>query len=119
MARKMHVPGRIFTYDDMYIYSLLDQCRKQDYWAKIQHPVLTSLKDYDEEHASCLYDTLYYLLKCGMSSTLAAKELGVHKSTLYHRMETLNELIPGISSKNAEWQASVMLSFDLARLKDK
>lgn len=118
MARKLRLSGRIFTYDDMNVYALMDQCRKRDYWENSEHPVLTILRDYDAEHTSCLYDTLYCLLKCGMSSTLAAKKLGVHKSTLYHRMEVLTELIPGLAAKNAEWQASVMLSFDLARLKN-
>lgn len=117
VARKAHVPGRIFTYDDMYVYALVDQCRKREHWEGIEHPVLTVLREYDAEHASCLYDTLYCLLKCSMSSSLAAKKLGIHKSTLYHRMEVLKELIPGILTKNAEWQTSVMLSFDLARLK--
>ena len=117
MARKICAPGHIFTYEDMYVYALVDQCRKREHWVGIEHPVLTTLRDYDTAHTACLYDTLYRLLKCGMNSSLAAKKLGIHKSTLYHRMEVLKELIPGLMTKNVEWQTSVMLSFDLARLK--
>lgn len=116
MARKLSLPGRIFTYDDMYIYSLSDRCQKQEHWAGIEHPVLTVLKEYDTAHDSCLYDTLDCLLRCGMNSQLTAKKLGIHKSSLYHRIEVLKELIPGLLTKNAEWQTSVMLAFDLARL---
>ena len=116
MAKKLDLPGRIFTYDDMYIYSLTDRCQKQAHWAGIEHPVLTALRAYDAAHHSCLYDTLYCLLKCGMNSPLAAKKLGIHKSSLYHRVEVLKDLIPGLLVKNSEWQTSVMLAFDLARL---
>lgn len=116
MARKMNMSGQLFTYDDMYVYSLVDRCHQRDRWAGIEHPVLTILKDYDTEHSSCLYNTLYYFLKCGMNSPLTAQKLGIHKSTLYHRIEVLKELIPALSTANANWQASVMLSFDLARL---
>lgn len=118
MARKMCLPGFIFTYNDMYIYALINQCRKREHWADIEHPVLSTLRDYDAKHNSLLYDTLYCLLKCGMNSTLTAMRLRIHKSTLYQRMEVLKELIPEILTINAEWQTSVMLAFDLARLKE-
>lgn len=117
MARKMNLTDQIFYYDDMYIYALLEQCRKEDYWNNTEHPVLTQLKHYDKEHSSCLYDTMYHLLKCGMSASLTAKTMGIHKSTLHHRMEILKELIPGLLDKSTDWQASVMLSYDIARLK--
>ena len=117
MAEKLRIPERIVTYDDMYVYAMIEQCRKREYWANIEHPILTGLRDYDGEHASCLYDTLYCLLKCGLNAALATKKLGIHKSTLYHRLEVLKKLIPGLMDKSAEWQASLMLAFDLARLR--
>lgn len=117
MAEKLRIPERIVTYDDMYVYAMTEQCRKREYWTNIEHPILTGLRDYDAEHASCLYDTLYCLLKCGLNASLAAKKLGIHKSTLYHRLEVLKKLIPGLMDKSAEWQASLMLAFDLARLR--
>lgn len=117
MAKKLRMSDYITRYDDMYIYALVEQCRKREYWVNIEHPVLTKLRDYDTEHASYLYDTLYCLLKSGINVPLAAKKLKIHKSTLYHRIEVLKKLIPDFMDKSAEWQASLMLAFDLAQFK--
>ena len=115
-ARKLNLSGSIFTYNEMYIYSLVDQCHKENRWVNTQHPVLTLLKNYDTINDSCLYETLYCLLKCGMSSSAATKKLGIHKSTFYHRLDVLEELIPGLLEKNIHWQTSVMLAYDLELL---
>lgn len=82
MAKKLRMSDYITRYDDMYIYALVEQCRKREYWVNIEHPVLTKLRDYDAEHASYLYDTLYCLLKSGINAPLTAKKLKIHKSTL-------------------------------------
>ena len=116
MAERLDLPGRIVTYDAMYVYSLIHHCQERTHWAGVEHPCLSALRAYDAVNDSCLYDTLCCLLKCGMNSPLAAKKLGIHKSSLYHRVEVLKELIPGFLTKNAEWQTSVMLAFDLERL---
>lgn len=117
MAKKLRISDFITRYDDVYIYALTDQCRKREYWANIEHPILTMLRDYDAEYASCLYDTLHCLLKNGMNAPLTAKKLKIHKSTLYHRMEVLKKVIPDLMDKSVEWQTSLMLAFDLAQLK--
>lgn len=119
IARAMNLFDYLFTYDDVYIYEIVNHCCKQEHWIDKEHPILTTLRNYDNKHGSCLYDTLYILLKCGMNSALTAEKLNVHKSTLYHRTEILKELIPGLFKKNMYWQTSIMLAFDLARLQSK
>lgn len=115
-ARKLSLPGYIFTCEDMFIYTLLDHCHKRDHWSETEHPVLTKLKQYDATHDSALYITVYYFLKSGMNSSLTAKNLGIHKSTLYHRLEIIKEIIPDLLTENALWHTSLLLAFNLSEI---
>lgn len=50
------------------------------------------LKKYDQENATDLYETLKTYLLCERKSTLTAQLLDIHRSTLPHRLERIDEL---------------------------
>lgn len=114
-ANKMQLPGRIVYYDDVYILDILGNCDRREYWVESVPPSLKAVMDYDEKNDSHLLETLFYFLKNGMNLTSTSSDMNIHKSTLFHRIELIKELIPDMSSKNIGWQTSIMLALDILR----
>ncbi len=54
---------------------------------------LSIIKKEDEEKKSNLYETLYYYLEAEKNTLQAAAKLQIHRNTLLHRLNRLNELI--------------------------
>ncbi len=66
---------------------------KQNLSAEVLHPELRMLKDYDAQHHTDFYHTLYAYLKNERSPLATAKELNLHRNTLAYRLKRLEELL--------------------------
>jgi DNA-binding PucR family transcriptional regulator len=74
-------------------------------------PGLLKLQEYDREHNTELYRTLFVYLKNNLRVVHAARELFIHRSTFLYRLERIQK-ITGLSIENDD-QWYLLLSFKL------
>ena len=60
--------------------------------SQLEHPALGKLAAYDQEHGTELLKTLKVYMEQDRNSTRAAELLYVHRTTLFRRLEQINEL---------------------------
>ena len=66
--------------------------QKNDFAASFIHPSIEKLGRYDKEHSSSLVHTLRTYLLCGCNSTDTAQNLKIHRNTLLHRLNKIQEI---------------------------
>ncbi|MCR5388454.1 MAG: helix-turn-helix domain-containing protein [Lachnospiraceae bacterium] len=76
----------------------------------LNHSCLTLLEQYDKRHGSSLYETLFVFLKNERRLKDTAAELNVHRGTLIHRLQRLDELLP-VSLEQPEVRMYLLLSY--------
>lgn len=87
---------RIHSYDQFYHYNLiLDNPIVAD-WNEFRPETLKILEAYDQTHNTNLYLTFKEYLMQNQRATPTAKKLNLHKSTVQHRMETIENLLGNI-----------------------
>jgi hypothetical protein len=93
-----------------YFFSLIHDSDKEI----LRHPLLDQLKRYDKRYGSSLYETLFHYLENerGIAKTAAAMKL--HRSTLLHRIERIEELAQGLL-EHPETRMHILLSFYLEK----
>lgn len=82
--------GAISTIDDHIVQWLMD-ILKQNAAPFTGHPILKTLKDYDARHSSDYYRTLLVYLQNERNNVATAAQLGIHRNTLFHRLERLRD----------------------------
>jgi len=91
--------GHMFCYDEVVIYDLLDSLSDKRRQISICHPAIFILEKHDRENSSRLLDTLRVLIKTRNDTALAAKELFLHRNSLYYRIRLI-ESLTGIDLKD-------------------
>ncbi len=90
-ARALKHPQRICYYNDYYIYNILKNCKLDKKWMEATPPSIKQLQLYDFEKQTSLYETLECYLRNNCCFSNTAEQLGIHKSTLRHRLESISE----------------------------
>ncbi len=106
-----HSAGEINQFKDHYMkyfFSIFSEENRQI----LKHPLLETLEAYDRRYGSSLYKTLFIYLKNERGITKTSEEMKIHRSTLIHRIERINELSEGILDK-ADERMNVLLSYYL------
>ncbi len=109
-------PGAINYFEKNFLRCFFSMMEKEDI-ELLQHPILEKISLYDARNGSRLYETVYYYLKNERNITDTAREMKLHRNTLIHRIERIEEITQGILD-DPEERLHIMLSFyqDLSRV---
>lgn len=88
--------------------------RTQNQAEKLAHPALDMLKQYDTEHNSELYETLYQYIQNERSVQLGAAAMHIHKNTFLYRLQKIRAVIDADLDDPLQRQL-LMLSYLLER----
>jgi len=80
-------------YEDMGIYQVLKSIGSSEQLIRFVQSHLGGLLAYDQENGAPLLQTLDQYLSCMGSKQETAERLFIHRQTLYHRLEKLEELL--------------------------
>lgn len=114
MAGKREVGSINYFYDYYmnYFFSLFNESDRK----LLRHPLLDELKRYDKRYGSSLYKTLFQFLRNERGIAKTAQEMQLHRSTLLHRLERIDELSQGLLN-NPEARMQILLSYYLEKAK--
>lgn len=79
------------------------------------HPYVLALRDYDRKNHTDFLRTLYHYLTYIDDPTAIAKQLHIHKNTLYYRLNKLRELFP-IDLNDGHVRLCLQLTMEMMRL---
>lgn len=102
-------------YEDLYIHDLLTKLKEGTKANDFCHPSLLKIQDYDKINGTDYYKTLYEYLICGGNITLMAKRLFVHRNTVVHRINKIQELT-GIQLSDGNNRFKLLLSYRIMEL---
>ena len=83
----------IFFYDDAGIYRWVAMLERDEQARQLARDDLQPVLEYDRKHQTVLFETLRVYLDCDRSKQQTADRLFIHRQTLYHRLEQLNQLL--------------------------
>jgi hypothetical protein len=72
---------------------LIDQLKNTASAAKLRHPAIAALQNYDAKNETQFLDTLYMYLICERNAVMSSNKLFIHRNTLQYRLRRINELI--------------------------
>ncbi len=102
--------NRIHLYDQFYHYHLIDDNLIVTHWDDFRPKTLRILEDYDRAHNTKLYLTFKEYLLQNQRVATTAKKLKLHKSTVQHRIETIQNLLGDIDL-SSEAIASLLAAY--------
>ena len=106
-----HNPGAVNYFEDHFLRCLFSMFKKED--ADIlQHPLLDQLQSHDKRYGSHLYQTLFVFLENERSIAKTAAQMDLHRSTLIHRIERIEEMAQGLLDQ-PENRLHVLISYYL------
>jgi sugar diacid utilization regulator len=85
--------NNIYYYDDCMIYHLLHEVSGHPSLSKIYRNTLQKIEKYDSKNKSNLMETIEKLIECDFSINNTAKDLFIHRNTLYKRISKINEIL--------------------------
>lgn len=83
---------RLHRLRDLVVFELFSICNLSLDLQEYVLPELRLLADYDRQHQTELYKTLYHFFDCGLSRGDTAKRLHIHRNTLLYRLEKIQEI---------------------------
>ena len=87
--------GAVNYFEEHFLQYLFSMFRKEDA-DLLKHPLPDQLRRYDKRYGSHLYRTLFVYLKNERNISKTAIALNVHRSTLIHRIERIEEMAQGV-----------------------
>lgn len=93
LSRLFAVAAPLAHYSDYAISHMIQVCSNRINLDTIVHPGLAVLADFDKSRNTDLYNTMWTFLKYDCDAIRAAETLGIHKNTIYHRLEQIRDLI--------------------------
>ena len=92
VGQRMAPDQRFHRLRDLVVYELFSICNLSLDLQKYVLPELRLLAEYDCQHQTELYQTLYQFFQCGLSRADTAKQLHIHRNTLLYRLEKIQEI---------------------------
>ena len=118
LAGMLNCEGDLFQYLDFAIYDMIGTAAQQRKIVFCCHPALATLRSYDTQNDSQLYDTLRALVNNGFNQAQTAGELFLHRNTLSYRKQKIISLT-GIDLEDWKTQFLLYYSFLLEDYNDK
>ena len=101
--------GSVNSFRDYVIPYLVSLLREKDPEI-LTHSWLNRLRQHDKRYGSNLYDTLFVYLKHERKIAETAAELGLHRSTLIHRLQRLSDIL-GDALEQPETRLHLLLCY--------
>ena len=92
LAQRSGHPAVLADYDDWRVDDFLMQAGAKLELDAFVDPVVRSIVAHDQAEASQLVQTLEAYLRCANNAQAAARMLGIHKNTMYARLERIQRL---------------------------
>jgi hypothetical protein len=105
--------GQINSAAELAFRIVLKQIKKMNQDYGFSHPALGTLKSWDHQYNTKLYETLYHFLVNDRNIKDAAESLGIHRNTLSYRLTQIKD-ITGIDLDIREERYFAIMSFLLA-----
>lgn len=93
MSARRQMPGNVALYEWFPMYDLLSSVREGTNIGSFCHPALETLRQYDFEHNSKLYETLRTYVDTGGSVKATAEKLFLHRNSLNYRLDCIRNVI--------------------------
>ena len=102
-------PGTLYRCQDVAMRMIVKTV--QEYTAgTLLHPAVAAIKEYDRQHKTDYYETLFSYLKNERRHQQTAKELFIHRNTLFLRLEKIQDLWP-MDLEDTEERFYLLFSF--------
>lgn len=105
----------VFLYDDLYLYDLLTIINRHSDLKDFCHPCIGKIIRYDEANETDYYHTLFEYLMGSANMEQVAKNLSIHRNTLYHRIKKISE-ITEMKLDNGDDYLKLLLSYKIMEL---
>lgn len=93
LGRSLFGENRVTTYLEIWLFEHLQQLSREESSKDMCHRLLAPLIEYDEQHQTCLLETLSALISCNGNIITAANKLFIHRNTLLYRKNKIIELL--------------------------
>jgi len=113
--RVLKKDARICSYDQFTMIRLLDGLKGDVDFENFQIEDVRALQTYDQENGTELCATLLCYLENSKSTSRTAREMHIHRNSVYYRINKCMELLPDIDFENGTMTFLVMLSLYIAQ----
>ena len=115
LAQRSSHPSVLADYDDWRVDDFLVQAEAKLELEAFIDPVVRSILAHDQEGGTQLVQTLEAYLRCANNAQAAARMLGIHKNTLYARLERIQRLFD-VDLESGETCFSLALGLRMLRI---
>lgn len=116
LARRSGHPAVLAEYDDWRVDDFLVQAGAALDLGAFTDPVILRMVAYDQAEGTQLVRTLEAYLRCANNAQAAARMLGIHKNTMYARLERMQRLFD-VDLESGETCFSLALGLRMQRLR--
>lgn len=114
-SRAAGLPGALADYDDWRIHDFLVQAGAKLDLRQFVDPVEREMRVHDRIEGTQLLETLEAYLRCANNAQAAARLLGIHKNTMYGRLERIQNRFD-VNLESGEACFSLWLSLRIERV---
>lgn len=114
LAQRSGSPALLADYDDWRIDDFLAKAASSLDLAAYLDPVMLRMEEHDRTQGTLLVPTLDAYLRCANNAQAAARMLGVHKNTMYARLERIQQLFD-VDLESGETCFALALSLRMQR----
>ncbi|AOT71229.1 PucR family transcriptional regulator [Geosporobacter ferrireducens] len=104
-----------FSYEEYALYHFVESCSNIENLKKACHPSLLKLIEYDRENKTNYTRSLYAFILHSQRITESAKDLNIHRNTMFYRLEKIQDIID-IDINNQNTSLHLHLSFKILEL---
>ena len=115
LAQRLGHPAVLADYDDWRVDDFLAQAGTKLELDAFIDPVVRSIVAHDQAEATQLVQTLEAYLRCANNAQAAARMLGIHKNTMYARLERIQRLFD-VDLESGETCFSLALGLRMLRV---
>ena len=92
LGKKLNRDSSVLLFRDWAFYLMIESVDNKSLLKDFAHPALTTLRNYDKNKNTNLFETLKAFIQVGFSPTEAADSLYLHRNTFNYRRKKIEEL---------------------------
>ena len=115
IGKLLNKQQRVFLYDDHYLYDLLTILNRHANLKDFCHPGIEIILSYDDDKGTDYYSTLHEYVMGSANMAHVAKNLHIHRNTLYNRIKKISE-ITELDLENGDDILKLLISFKIMEL---
>ncbi len=115
LGRQIHPDRRLYSYLEDQLYHILAKSFNQREALELYNETLGRLKRFDEQNGQDLCPTVKTFLKNRLNTTETARELFLHRNTMFYRLERIKEVL-GCDPRDLEVALNLLMGSHLEEL---